>query len=92
MYNEYLLNILISQKNTYLDEYLLEKYLLLLFPNTEIVHNKAVPSYKFKNRPDFRIEQSKLIVEFDGYHHYTKHDVILKDERCNIDWKIWVTL
>jgi very-short-patch-repair endonuclease len=35
----------------------------------DFIHNKAFPGYRF--RPDYRSESLKLVIEFDGYLHYT---------------------
>lgn len=67
--------------NNYLNEKLLEIYLKYIFYNHEIIHNKVVPDSGIKNRPDFRIDSLKLIVEFDGYMHYNCTKTILKDAR-----------
>ena len=32
-----------------------------------------------KNRPDYRSEKLKMIIEFDGWQHYQKLDQIQKD-------------
>ena len=64
----------------YLTEMKLGKILNLLFPHEEFIHNKMVPGSGIKNRPDYRCEKLKLIVEFDGYQHYTKCCEIKKDE------------
>ena len=47
-----------------------------LFPNKEIIHNKK---HSLGFRPDYYIPESALIVEFDGYHHYTDNTVVMKD-------------
>lgn len=62
----------------------LEEYLKVIFPEVnDWVHDqRAGLSYKGKKlqtRPDYRSEKLKLIIEFDGIQHYTKPDVILKD-------------
>lgn len=63
----------------YLDEAKLGQCLAELFPNNEFIHDKAVPGAGIGNRPDYRCEELKLIVEFDGYQHYCQVDVIYKD-------------
>lgn len=65
--------------NNYLTEDSLYHYLLSIFPDNEIVRNKTVPNTGIKNRPDFRIQELKILVEFDGYQHYTKNNIILTD-------------
>lgn len=68
----------------YLTEGSLLLFLQELYPDHEIVHDRAVPGSKIKKRPDYRLEAIKLIVEFDGPQHYTSFNNIqtdiLKDE------------
>ncbi len=61
----------------YLTESKLDSILKIIYPNSNIIHNKAFPNYKF--RPDYRIENEKIIIEFDGYLHYTQSKVIIND-------------
>ena len=64
----------------------LDEYLNIIFPEvTDWLHDKSIPieftrGIKTRRRPDYRSETLKLIVEFDGIHHYTNPDVILKDK------------
>ena len=55
----------------YLTEKSLGEALSFIFPNQIFIHNKKVPNSGINNRPDYRCEGLKLIVEFDGYMHYT---------------------
>jgi len=61
----------------------LEDYLKIIFPKiNDWIHDKAlgmVGGTNFKSRPDYRSEELKLIIEFDGLQHYTKPDIIEKD-------------
>jgi hypothetical protein len=61
----------------------LEKYLKVIFPNTnDWVHDKAIGTINGKScrkRPDYRSESLKLIVEFDGLPHYQNPETIEKD-------------
>ena len=63
----------------------LEEYLKVIFPSTnDWIHNKAIGlqmenGKKCLNRPDYRSEELKLIIEFDGLQHYTNPDNIVKD-------------
>lgn len=63
----------------------LEEYLAIIFPDVQDwIHDKSlgnVGGNKYMNRPDYRSETLKLIVEFDGIHHYTNPDIILRDEK-----------
>ena len=54
----------------YLTERSLGGLLAKIFPNKEIIHNKKVPNTNCNFRPDYRIEDEKLIIEFNGYRHY----------------------
>lgn len=64
----------------YLDETKLGQCLAEIFPDYEFVHDKAVPNANISNRPDYRCDELKLIVEFDGYQHYCQIDTIFKDK------------
>lgn len=64
----------------YLDEAKLGQCLAAIFPNYEFVHDRAVPNASISNRPDYRCDELKLIVEFDGYQHYCQIDTIFKDK------------
>lgn len=61
----------------------LEEYLAIIFPTVkDWVHDRAlgeVAGRKIRSRPDYRSEQLKLIVEFDGLQHYTKPDKVQND-------------
>ena len=61
----------------------LEEYLQVIFPKTnDWIHDKAlgeVNGIRYKKRPDYRSETLKIIVEFDGVHHYKNPDLIEKD-------------
>jgi hypothetical protein len=64
----------------YLTESSLKLFLYDMFGHYEWIHNKSVPNSNIKNRPDFRSEKFKLIIEFDGDRHYTQSNVIIADE------------
>jgi len=49
-----------------------------ILPNTKWIHDKVVPELD-NTKPDYRCEELKLIVEFDGYQHYTKSKEIVRD-------------
>jgi hypothetical protein len=63
----------------------LEEYLITIFPHiSDWVHDKPLGEVNgklYRSRPDYRSEQLKMIVEFDGLQHYTKPDIIEKDFR-----------
>lgn len=50
---------------------------LKLYIDKEGISNRNFLSYKF--RPDFVSHKEKLVVEFDGYLHYTKAETIVND-------------
>lgn len=58
----------------------LDEYLAVIFPGQVFVHDSTIPGIKKRYRPDYRCEQLKLIVEFDGLQHYTSPENICKDE------------
>lgn len=61
----------------YLNEYGLgENYIKPMYGN-DVICDKQFPGHKF--RPDFRIDSQKLIVEYDGFYHYTDPKVIMFD-------------
>ena len=72
-------------KDTGLPRTSLLEYLHIIFPKVnDWVHDKSIPkqftnNISFRNRPDYRSETLKMIVEFDGIHHYTNPDIIIKD-------------
>lgn len=62
-------------------EHLTEKLLLEFLKqnfNGEIINNKAYFKGS-KCRPDFVLPEHKLVVEFDGYHHYTDIKRAMRD-------------
>lgn len=68
-----------NQEREYLTEKSLGVFLKQLYPKHQFINNKVVPKSGLKNRPDFRNEKLKLIVEFDGYRHYSFAKSILID-------------
>ena len=63
----------------YLTESKLGEVLKILFPNVVFTHDKIVPNSGIKNRPDYRSDKLMLIVEFDGYRHFTSPKLIFAD-------------
>ena len=61
----------------------LDEYLNVIFPEVDDwVHDKAlgkIGDTYHRKRPDYRSEQLKMIVEFDGLQHYTSPSNILRD-------------
>jgi len=72
------------------DDYLNESR-LGIFLNERIggewIHNRKVPDSGIDNRPDYRNEKHKLIVEFDGNRHYMSYEVMLKDKKKDTVYK-----
>lgn len=70
-------------KDTGLHRTGLEDYLKVIYPNiNDWIHDKAlgrIDGVLYRSRPDYRSEDLKLIIEFDGLPHYTKPDIIEKD-------------
>jgi len=70
-------------KDTGLHRTGLEEYLEVIFPEVkDWIHDKMLGDINgkvYRNRPDYRSEKLKLIIEFDGLQHYTKPDIIEKD-------------
>lgn len=64
----------------YLTETKLGEVLQTLYPHETIIHNKQVPSSNLKYRPDYRIDSLKMIIEFDGYLHYSSASKIKREK------------
>lgn len=62
----------------YLTQDSLYEFLKKAFPKKEIIVNKTIKETNIKNRPDFRIDN--LLIEFDGYLHYSKSTTQKNDE------------
>lgn len=68
-------------ENEYINEDNFEQIVLSkLFPNILWVRNKTIPNSKRKFRPDFRNDELRIIIEFNGYQHYTKSKEIINDK------------
>ena len=72
----------------------LEVYLKAIFPKVkDWVHDKQIPKElsdgKCRKRPDYRSEQLKMIVEFDGLPHYTNPDIIKRDLESTALYERW---
>lgn len=70
----------------YLNEDNLDVILKELYPNVLFIRNKQIPNFKHKWRPDFRSDELMLLIEFDGYLHYTKNNTILIDKLKDIEY------
>ena len=68
-------------ENEYINEDNFEEIVLSkLFPNSLWIRNKTIPNSTRRFRPDFRNDELKLIIEFNGYQHYTKSKEIINDK------------
>lgn len=71
----------------YLKENILELYLKEFYPFYNFVKNKTVSNSGIRNRADFRCDELNLIIEFDGYRHYSITKVILSDQKKDFIYK-----
>lgn len=67
-----------STMSKFLTEEILFSYLKIIYPGYEWVHDKSFIKGK-RVRPDYRCEELKVIVEFDGYNHYNSTSRIISD-------------
>jgi hypothetical protein len=78
-------------KDTGLHRTGLEDYLKVIFPPiNDWIHDRVlgmVNGTNIRSRPDYRSEELKLIIEFDGLQHYTKPDIIEKDIKITERYK-----
>lgn len=86
LYNNFILNIRgnlmskMEENAKWLHEKNLKGYLEKIF-NKEFIHNKQIPDSGLKYRPDYRNEELKLLVEFDGPRHYTSAKTVFLDKK-----------
>lgn len=66
----------------YLTEATLGTFLHKFFSDNTIVHDKKIPELGF--RPDYYIKEKKLLVEFDGYLHFTSNKIAVSDVKKDI--------
>jgi very-short-patch-repair endonuclease len=71
----------LKKRVPYLTEASLAKKLQEIFPGERFVRDKVVPKSGVKTRPDYRSNNLKLIVEYDGPNHYCQARRIIKDLR-----------
>lgn len=83
-------------KNTGLHRNGLDEYLRVIFPDVhDWVHDKSIPNLIVNGKcyakwPDYRSEQLKMIIEFDGLQHYTDPVKIKEDrEKSEIYESFW---
>ena len=86
--NKYMGYFTITQLESIKDKkYLLQSKLghfLKELYQVDFIENKTVPDFVkagYKFRPDFRNEELKLLIEYDGPRHYTESRVIFKDQK-----------
>lgn len=63
----------------YLTEKSLKTVLETIYPGHEFIHDRIVPDSGMRNRADYYNSDLRLIVEFDGYRHYSCSKVIAND-------------
>ena len=64
----------------YLTEQSLKQVLIQIYPDSTFIHNRQVPESGLRTRPDYRSEDLKLIVEFDGDLHYRSVQKIKREK------------
>jgi len=64
----------------FLNEHNLGKLLLVLYPKSDFVRDRQVAGSGCKMRPDFQCKNLKMLVEFDGFGHYTKSEDVFLDQ------------
>lgn len=71
----------------YLTESRLETILKDILPKFTFIRDKSVPnSINKRRRPDFRCDELKTIIEFNGHSHYCKSSVIIADDEKFLDY------
>ena len=73
------LNSLNKGEEVWLCERSLGKLLEIIFPNEEIIHDKQFILGDKKFRPDYKIPSKNLLIEFNGYYHFTNTKTIYND-------------
>lgn len=68
-----------SQRPPWLTEKGLFDVLAVLFPEKEIIHEPKLKLKGLSFKPDYLIEEEKLIVEFQGFRHFTDSITIYRD-------------
>lgn len=70
---------LTQDEKPYLTQDGLDGLLERLLPDEKVVKNKKIPSTGCSGRPDFYFPRLSMIVEFDGYQHYSQAKSVLRD-------------
>ena len=68
-----------QNKPIWLQEKSLHDILRKIYPNETILYNKTLKIPGLNSRPDFLIENKNILVEYQGYHHFIKWDVVNRD-------------
>lgn len=76
-------------RSEHLTEQLLGEFLntYVATNSNDILYNQIFECENTQWRPDYRLPKIKLIVEFDGYRHYSDSKTIYFDELKNQIWK-----
>lgn len=74
-------------KLEYLTESRLGFYLETIFPKHVFINDKVLKGSGIRNRPDYYCKELALIVEFDGYRHFTDPKTILADDKKDVVYK-----
>lgn len=73
--------ITLTPSSTYITESSLSIFLSALFPGITVVHDRKLHAVGF--RPDYYLPSLNLVVEFDGFHHYTDNKIAALDIQKN---------
>ncbi len=52
-----------------------------LYPGFEIIHDRSIKSTGSRYRPDYYLPELGLVVEFNGYLHYSNPKTIIRDKK-----------
>ena len=74
-----------SMNCNYLTESKLGEYLKVIFPGIDFIYNRRLLNSKILIRPDYQSEQLKLVVNFDGFQHYSDVSRCLSDEKLKAE-------
>jgi hypothetical protein len=51
-----------------------------IFPGEEMITNRKIAGTGYRGRPDFYLPRRSLIVEFDGFQHYSQSKSVIADQ------------
>jgi len=82
-----------SMNEEYLTESKLGGYLKIIFPGIDFIYNRKLLNSKILIRPDYQSEQLKLVINFDGFQHYSDASRCLADEKltsecCRLGYRL----